>query len=92
MGLEYRQRPVASDKPRTGRSRTVAPRADRTAGINLIYDNQCAVVIAGFGYSRSQSGPTVEIAAANGMKMCEESGAKECQIYYKACSLPEQIQ
>ncbi|WP_332937794.1 DUF4189 domain-containing protein [Lysobacter sp. CCNWLW3] len=60
--------------------------------INLVYDNQCAVVIAGFGYSRSQSGPTVEIAAANGMKMCEESGAKECQIYYKACSLPEQIQ
>ena len=60
--------------------------------INLIYANQCAVVIAGFGYSRSQGGPTVEVAAEHGLKMCEASGAKDCQVYYKVCSLPVQVQ
>ncbi|WP_158549201.1 DUF4189 domain-containing protein [Lysobacter silvisoli] len=60
--------------------------------INLVYNNQCAVVIAGFGYSRSQGGPTVESAVEDGMKLCERSGAEDCQIYYKACSLPVQVQ
>ncbi len=60
--------------------------------ISLIYDNQCAVVIAGVNYSRSHGGATVEIAAARGLKMCKETGADQCQVYYKACSLPEQIQ
>ncbi|WP_082559512.1 DUF4189 domain-containing protein [Lysobacter sp. Root559] len=60
--------------------------------INLVYGNQCAVVIAGIGYSRSQEGPTVEIAAAYGLKICGEAGIKDCQVYYKACSLPVQVQ
>ena len=59
--------------------------------INLIYDNQCAVVVAGTGYGRSQGGATVEIAAAYGLRMCEKAGIKDCQIYYKACSLPVQV-
>ena len=60
--------------------------------INLIYDNQCAVVIAAVGYSRSHGGPTVEIAAKRGAQICEEAGFHDCQVYYKACSLPEQVQ
>ncbi|SFK98609.1 protein of unknown function [Lysobacter sp. cf310] len=60
--------------------------------ISLIYDNQCAVVIAGVGYSRSHGGATVEIAATRGLKMCNEAGTSQCQVYYKACSLPQQIQ
>lgn len=60
--------------------------------ISLVYDNQCAVVIAGVNYSRSHGGATVEIAAARGLKMCDEAGAQSCQVYYKACSLPEQVQ
>lgn len=42
--------------------------------INLIYGNQCAVVIAGIKYARAQEGPTVEIAAAHALKMCEATG------------------
>lgn len=57
--------------------------------INLSYSNQCAVVIAGIPYSRAHAGPTVEIAAASGLRLCEEAGADECQVYYKACSLPQ---
>lgn len=60
--------------------------------INLIYDNQCAVVIAASGYSRSHGGPTVEITAKRGIQICEEAGFSDCQVYYKACSLPEQVQ
>lgn len=64
----------------------------RKCEISLIYDNQCAVVIAGVNYSRSHSGATVEIAAERGVKTCIEAGASQCQVYYKACSLPQQIQ
>lgn len=60
--------------------------------VNLIYDNQCAVVIAATGYSRSHGGATTEIAAERGMKLCEAEGFDNCQVYYRACSLPEQIQ
>lgn len=59
--------------------------------INLTYSNQCAVVIAGVPYSKAQAGPTVEVAAAHGLRLCEDAGAAHCQIYYKACSLPEQV-
>ncbi|WP_082611144.1 DUF4189 domain-containing protein [Lysobacter sp. Root916] len=86
---------VAASSKRRAKNEAIADcraKGGRNCRINLIYDNQCAVVIAGFGYSRSQGGPTVEIAADHGMRECEKSGAKDCQVYYKACSLPEQIQ
>lgn len=60
--------------------------------INLVYGNQCAVVIAATGYSRSHGNATVEIAAERGMKLCEAEGFGNCQIYYKACSLPVQVE
>lgn len=60
--------------------------------ISLVYNNQCAVVIAGLKYSRSHGGPTVEITAERGLKMCRDAGVEGCQIYYKACSLPVQVQ
>lgn len=85
---------VAANSKRQAKSEALADcraKGGQSCRINLIYDNQCAVVIAGFGYSRSQGGPTVEIAAAHGMVECERSGARDCQIYYKACSLPIEV-
>ncbi|WP_082576308.1 DUF4189 domain-containing protein [Lysobacter sp. Root604] len=86
---------VAATSKRRAKSEALAEcraKGGKGCKVNLVYDNQCAVVIAAVGYSRSHAGPTVEITAERGMKMCEEAGFNDCQVYYKACSLPEQIQ
>ena len=60
--------------------------------VSLSYHNQCAVVVAGIGYSVSQGAASVDEASAQGLKTCNDAGVASCTVYYSACSLPEQIQ
>lgn len=86
---------VAATSRRKAKSEALAScraKGGQDCRINLIYDNQCAVVIAAVGYSRSHGGDTIEIAAERGLEMCRAKGFDDCQIYYKACSLPVQVQ
>lgn len=86
---------VASSSKRRAKSAALADcraKGGLDCRVNLIYDNQCAVVIAATGYSRSHGGATTEIAAQRGMELCEAEGFDNCQVYYKACSLPQQVQ
>lgn len=86
---------VAATSKRKAKNEALAEcraKGGKDCRVNLIYDNQCAVVIAASGYSRSHGGPTVEITAKRGIQICEEAGFSDCQVYYKACSLPEQVQ
>jgi hypothetical protein len=59
--------------------------------VSLSYDNQCAVVVAGIGYSVSQGAASIGEASTLGLKACNDAGVSSCTVYYSACSLPEQV-
>lgn len=53
--------------------------------IQLVYANQCGVIVEGDkGYGTAR-GPTVEEATRAGMKVCDQSD-RNCQGYFSDCS------
>ena len=58
----------------------------------LAYDNECVVLVASDSSYVVVSDKTIDIASRSGMKTCQANGAKNCGVYYSACSLPKRIQ
>lgn len=65
---------------------------DARCKVQLLYRDQCAVmVVSDKGYNVN-SAATIDQATQNGMQTCNNSGDPNCHVYYSACSLPARIQ
>lgn len=69
-----------------------AAKGGTSCKIDVVYDNQCAVVVAAAdGSYNVGNAKTVDMAVASGMKTCRDAGATNCHTYYSACSLPVRV-
>ena len=59
--------------------------------IEIVYTNQCAVLVWGLHKYVAARGPTIESAANEGMRVCRPADS-DCVVFYSACSLPERVQ
>lgn len=59
-----------------------------TCSIQLSYYNQCVVTIQGNRTASNTRAATIEEATSIGMQTCTSQGNSDCNVYYKACSLP----
>lgn len=55
--------------------------------IQLVYSNQCGVIIEGDKTYNAARAPTVEKAKEIGLDVCRRSD-KNCQVYFSDCSYP----
>lgn len=86
---------AASDMPRKRAAQKEALtrcKADGGAScrVDLVYYNQCAVMITGDSKYLSQGAESVRVATEVGLKRCNELDAG-CRVYYSGCSLPVRI-
>ncbi|SFK98586.1 protein of unknown function [Lysobacter sp. cf310] len=86
---------AASDIPRKRAAQKEAlaqckARGGQACKVDLVYYNQCAVMITGDFKYLSQGAESVRVATEVGMKRCGELDAG-CRVYYSGCSLPVRI-
>ncbi|WP_408951522.1 DUF4189 domain-containing protein [Lysobacter sp. Hz 25] len=66
-------------------------RGGKKCKVTLSYTNQCVVTIQGNTGSTDAHAATIEYATQLGMESCRKRGDSDCNVYYKACSLPVQV-
>jgi hypothetical protein len=59
--------------------------------VRFTYHNQCVVTVQGSSGATNSGAATIEEATNIGMRSCAEHGDTDCDIYYKACSLPVRV-
>lgn len=57
----------------------------------LDYTNQCVAIVQGSTAANFPHAATVEQAIDLGMSACKTRGDSDCNVYYRACSLPVRL-
>ncbi|WP_442965335.1 DUF4189 domain-containing protein [Pseudomonas sp. CGJS7] len=57
--------------------------------VELVYFNQCGVIVAGASTFSTSAAPTIDGATAIGMNSCRKAGDRDCYVYFSECSPAE---
>jgi hypothetical protein len=66
-------------------------RGGKQCKVTLSYTNQCVVTVQGNTGATDAHAASIESATQLGMESCRKRGDSDCNVYYKACSLPVQV-
>ena len=82
--------PSKADAQRTALT-DCANKGGSTCKIDVVYGNECAVMVAGKAGYNFSADASMDKATESAMQTCS-SADTNCHVYYSACSLPVRIQ